>query len=153
MKTLVTIIAIVFAFIILPLVFGRFCSLNKPSYIQKAQPPGFVFGIVWPILYVCMAYSYYLIYTSTSRSNKFKFYALFLSGITLLINLYYIYITGCKKNWTNGLWTLLAYLILVCVQVFLAYSVAPLAGIVLSPLLGWCIFAIVMNINIVNNTK
>jgi tryptophan-rich sensory protein len=152
MKTFLIVIAIIFAFIILPIVFGKFCSLSKPSYVQKAQPPGFVFGIVWPILYICMAYSYYLIYTS-QRSNKFKLYALILSGITLLINLFYIYITGCKNNWTYGLWTLLVYLILICVQILLAYSVVPLAGIVLAPLLGWCIFAIVMNINIVNNTK
>ena len=40
-------------------------SLNKPFF----APPGFLFGIIWPILYILIAISIYKIYQNNSFSN------------------------------------------------------------------------------------
>ena len=40
-------------------------SLNKPFF----APPGFLFGIIWPILYILIAISIYKIYQNNSFSS------------------------------------------------------------------------------------
>jgi tryptophan-rich sensory protein len=137
-------------FLLVPMLVGRVCPMGSVPYVQKAQPPKMVFAVVWPLLYLCCAISFYILYMNNSK-NTFAKYAMAISVVSFVINVAYIYATGCGKDWKMGLWLLTAYTILVCVQMMTAFAAVPLAGIFVAPLLGWCVFALNANVNIVNN--
>ena len=58
---------LIFIFVILALILGSLSSSNTasdPWYLSlnksELNPPGYVFGVVWPILYILMAISAYI---------------------------------------------------------------------------------------------
>lgn len=69
---------------------GSFCldgiinwskTLRKPSF----GPPGWIFGPVWSLIYLCMGLSLYLIYEE--RGSEAKVLALVVFGVQLLLNM------------------------------------------------------------------
>ena len=76
--------------ILIPLAIGSISALlsgNMSSYSMLVKPalspPGFVFPIVWTILYILMGISSYIVYSSNSP-NKSK--ALLLYSVQLFFN-------------------------------------------------------------------
>ena len=70
----------VFFFVLLALIFGGLSSSNTGDDLwyqslikSELNPPGFVFGIVWPVLYLLMAISAYRVFDSIAK--------LFMAGI------------------------------------------------------------------------
>ena len=94
-----------------------------------------------------MATSMYLLATTKNGKlgqNWIKF-ALVITLLGYILNYLYVYTSGCQKNWTNGLYIFIAYLIVIPLQIFTTYYCNPTAGILLTPLLGWAMYAIIMN--------
>ena len=74
--------------ILLPFILGFISSLfinkqNIPSVKSPVNPPKWLFGVVWPFLYLLLGYSSYLIYQSKS-ANKNKIFTLYIIHIILL---------------------------------------------------------------------
>ena len=138
-----------FLTIFLPYMYGKKCPMNRPIYTQPAQPPKFVFGIVWPLLYILNAYSLYRV-LKYGKDGQMKKAAVSLSILATLLNIYYIHIAGCEKKWQMALWILIAYIIVILTQMMTTFAVDQVASICLAPLLGWCIFASQLNFNLVN---
>lgn len=135
----------------LPYVAGRKCPMNDVPQ-QPAQPPSKVFGIVWPILYVLSAYSMYRL-LKRSRSSTLSSLAIGLGVLALLANLCYIRVAGCKKDWRMALWVLVVYTGIVLTQMMATFAVDVVAGICLAPLVVWCIFAMQLNMHLVNSSE
>lgn len=64
----------VFLFVLLALILGSLASANTASDIwyqnlvkSNLNPPGYIFGIVWPILYVLMSISAFRTFESTKK--------------------------------------------------------------------------------------
>ena len=64
----------VFLFVLLALILGSLASANTASDIwyqnlvkSDLNPPGYIFGIVWPILYVLMSISAFRTFESTKK--------------------------------------------------------------------------------------
>lgn len=123
-------------------------AVNDYSLLDKPDiaPPGWIFPIVWGILYILMGISSYLVYESncTNRSNalrlyksqlvlnffwpiiffNFKLYTLAFGWILLLwVNIIFMIISFWKCNKTAA-YIQLPYLIWVTFATYLTYTVA-----------------------------
>ena len=105
--------------------------LDKPAF----SPPGFIFPIVWTILYILMGISSYIVYSSNSP-NKPK--ALLIYGIQLFFNF-------C---WSIIFFGLDLFLFAFIWLIALILIVNPLSAYLQIPYLIWCIFAAYLNFSI-----
>lgn len=113
-------------------------SLNKPPL----SPPGFIFPVVWTILYILMGVSSYIIYLSQSptREKALKIYA-----VQLAINFFWsILFFRFSQYFLSFLWlVLLIAAIIIMIKQF--YQIHPSAALLQVPYLLWCIFAAWLN--------
>lgn len=110
---------------------SSYSILNKPAF----SPPGFIFPVVWTILYILMGASSYIVYFSNS-SNKSK--ALLLYCIQLFFNF-------C---WSIIFFGLDLFLFAFIWLIALILIVNPLSAYLQIPYLIWCIFAAYLNFSI-----
>ena len=128
--------------ILIPLAVGTMSALfsgNMSSYSILTQPafspPGFIFPVVWTILYILMGASSYIVYSSNSP-NKSK--ALVLYCIQLFFNF-------C---WSIIFFGLDLFLFAFIWLIALILIVNPLSAYLQIPYLIWCIFAAYLNFSI-----
>ncbi|CUP64306.1 TspO/MBR family protein [Enterocloster clostridioformis] len=128
--------------ILIPLAVGTMSALfsgNMSSYSILTQPafspPGFIFPVVWTILYILMGASSYIVYSSNSP-NKSK--ALLLYCIQLFFNF-------C---WSIIFFGLDLFLFAFIWLIALILIVNPLSAYLQIPYLIWCIFAAYLNFSI-----
>lgn len=135
--------------ILIPLAVGSISALisgNMSAYSALNQPPlsppGFVFPIVWTILYILMGISSYIIYSS-NRYEKSK--ALLLYGIQLFFNFCWSIIFF---RFNLYLFAFIWLIVLICIIVLMIkefYMVSSLAAKLQIPYLLWCLFAAYLN--------
>lgn len=109
-------------------------SINKPPL----APPGFVFPIVWTILYALMGIFSYLIFVSDSPLKK---PALFSYAFQLLLNIIWPVIFFSFKNYLGAFFWLIALWIAIIVMIALFAKIRPLAAWLQIPYLIWVTFA------------
>lgn len=117
--------------------------LNKPSF----NPPNFIFGPVWTLLYTLMGISLYLIWQKGPKNPKTKF-ALRLFGLQLFLNfLWTIIFFGLKNPGLAFVEIVFLWLsILLVIQKF--WQIKKEAAILLIPYILWVSFAALLNYNI-----
>ena len=113
-------------------------KINRP----KIAPPGFIFPIVWSVLYVMIGLSSYLIHRS---NNNNKESALILYYFQLVLNFVWPITFFNYQNFLLALAILLALNISVIILIRLFYKIRPIAAYLLLPYLGWIIFALYLN--------
>lgn len=141
-------------FLAIPLAVGGIATLlsgGMTEYTQLVQPPlsppGWVFPIVWTVLYLLMGYASFRVYTS-GRSKESIQRALVFYGIQLFLNfLWPILFFGLQWRLTAfflllGLWVA----ILLTVRAF--SRVDERAGDLLLPYLLWVTFAGYLNLGV-----
>lgn len=116
-------------------------TLNTPSF----APPGFLFPIVWTILYILMGISYYLI-NSTNSFNKDKAKVLYI--VQLIFNfLWPIIFFILKLNSFAFAWIVVLTL-LVILMIIEFFKICKKAAYLQLPYLLWLIYASVLNFTI-----
>ena len=120
---------------------SSYSILNKPAF----SPPGFIFPVVWTILYILMGASSYIVYFSNS-SNKSK--ALLLYCIQLFFNFCWsIIFFGLDLFLFAFIWLIaLIFILIIMIRQFLIVN--PLSAYLQIPYLIWCIFAAYLNFSI-----
>ena len=120
---------------------SSYSILNKPAF----SPPGFIFPVVWTILYILMGASSYIVYFSNS-SNKSK--ALLLYCIQLFFNFCWsIIFFGLDLFLFAFIWLIaLIFIIIIMIRQFLIVN--PLSAYLQIPYLIWRIFAAYLNFSI-----
>ena len=113
-------------------------NINRP----KLAPPGYIFPIVWTILYVLMGISSYLIHRS---NHKNKETALIIYYFQLLINFSWPIFFFNYQNFLLALAILFIINILVIILIKVTYSINHLASYLLIPYLIWILFALYLN--------
>ncbi len=119
-------------------------DLAKPPL----SPPGWVFAVVWPILYLLMGFASYLIYTADAPEGQKK-RALTLYAIQLVLNFLW------SPVYFGLEWRLVAFFILIALWVAIlltmrAFSlVSEKAGDLLLPYVLWVTFAAYLNLGTV----
>ncbi|MBE5964676.1 MAG: tryptophan-rich sensory protein [Lachnospira sp.] len=139
-------------FIALPLVVGiisalftmnsmkAFEMLNKPVL----SPPGWLFPVVWTILYILMGISSYLIYNS-SASQKEKSEALTVYLIQLALNfLWPTFFFTFSWYWYSLIWLLVLW-VAVAIMILKFYKISKPAAYLNIPYIIWLTFAAYLN--------
>ena len=117
-------------------------ELNMPAF----SPPGWVFPVVWTILYVLMGYASYRVYVADAPRDA-KREGLLFYGAQLLANFFWSLLFFRWELrltaffWLFGLW------LLIYGTIRLFYRVDSLAGDLLLPYLLWVTFAAYLNLS------
>ena len=116
-----------------------FDALEKPAI----NPPSYLFGIVWPILYVLMGLALALVLSAWGARGRTA--AIVAFGVQFLVNLAWspVFFTLQQIDW--ALYVIIALDVLVVVTIILFWRVRALAGALLLPYLAWILFATVLN--------
>lgn len=114
--------------------------LNKP----ELSPPGFIFPIVWTILFILMGFSAYLIYTS-NKNNKV---ALTLYVIQLIVNFFWSIIFFNLKCYLFSFIWLILLLALIIITAIYFYNINKKAAYLLVPYIIWISYAGYLNLGI-----
>jgi tryptophan-rich sensory protein len=128
--------------IILGLGSGYFVSRKRiPKVKSYLNPPSWLFGVVWPILYLLLGYSSYLIWNSTNVNMSTKQFYLFLYAIQVILVMawwpYFVYYP--EKFFATVTLILLAIFALIITILF--FPINNIAGYCLIPYVIWLSFA------------
>lgn len=117
-----------------------FNSIIKPAF----SPPGWLFPVVWTILYILMGIASYLVLTSGKPNDS----ALAIYSIQLVFNFFWSIIFFNMKLYLFAfLWLVLLWL-LILKTALLFYQISKPAGYLMVPYLLWVTFAGYLNFSI-----
>lgn len=121
----------------------EYATLNQPPL----APPGWLFPVVWTILYLLMGYASYLVVTAQTTQID-KRHALTAYGAQLLANfLWPLVFFGLKWYLFAFLWLVLLWgLIYITIRRF--SDIRELAGDLLLPYILWVTFAGYLNLGV-----
>lgn len=120
-----------------------YVGLKKPSW----TPPSWVFGPVWTLLYLTIAFSGWMVWVKARRS-KMKTLSLCVYGMQLFANLLWSYFFFFLKSPLMGLVDIVLLAILIAINVALFIKVYRPAGVLLIPYLLWTLYAFSLNLAI-----
>lgn len=122
---------------------GTYEEMIKPSF----SPPGYIFPIVWTILYILMGISSYLV-VQTDTDEELKKRAIALYVIQLVLNFFWpILFFNFHLYLFSFLW-LVVLIVFIIMMIRAFYDVNKLAAYLQIPYLLWCVFASVLNFTI-----
>ena len=120
-----------------------FEELNKPPL----SPPGWLFPVVWTILYILMGVSSYLIIRSGAEKTEIN-RALAVYVYQLIVNfLWPTFFFNFQWYLFSFMWLVLLWL-LVLVMIVRFYNISKLAGVLQIPYLIWLTFAGYLNLGV-----
>ena len=139
---------LIFPLVFLALVLGGLASSNTSTDVwyqslnkSDLNPPGFVFGIVWPVLYILMSISAYRTFTETGRI--FFIQLVFNTAWSWMFFAFHMPFLALLNIWMLIYWnTSLAFKMI---------KIDKLSAILYSPYVIWLIFASYLNLFIVIN--
>ena len=120
--------------------FINYGSLNKPPL----APPGILFSIIWPILYVLMGISYGILKSKKLVDSKISIVYYVQLGINALWSTFFFLL---KWKLFSFIWILVLDVIVIY-MIVLFYKKNKVAGILQVPYLLWILFASYLNIAI-----
>ena len=119
---------------------GWYASLNQPSF----NPPNWVFGPVWTMLYIILGFSLFLIWKLPSGKERNQAILVFM--IQLLFNFGWSFFFFYFKMIGLALIDIVALWIMIIVMLFQFYKLKPVAAYINIPYLFWVTFATVLNV-------
>lgn len=114
---------------------GGYNDMVKPSF----APPGWLFPIVWTILYILMGVSYYKLDNISTSYTKKIYYA------QLIVNLLWCFIFFTFKKYLLAFIWLLLLIVLVILMIKDFYKYNKTSAYLQIPYLIWIIFAAILN--------
>ena len=122
---------------------NAFAVFDKPPL----SPPGWLFPVVWTLLYVLMGLASYLVLTSAKPQQTIN-RALRLYGIQLGVNFFWsIFFFNLSLFLFSFLWLILLWL-LILATIVRFYQISQKAGRLMLPYLLWVTFAGYLNLGI-----
>lgn len=117
-----------------------YAGLLKPFF----NPPNWVFGPVWTILYILMGLSLYLAWTARYKGKKsFAFVAF---GMQLALNALWSVVFFGLHSLIGGVVIIVALLVMVALTMWLFWPISRRAVYLLVPYIAWICFATLLNI-------
>lgn len=113
-------------------------ALEKPSI----SPPGWIFPVVWTILYILMGISAYIIYESQDPNSE---KALQLYGAQLVINFTWSIVFFLMQDYWLAFVVLVVLWVMILMMILEFYRINKIAGLLQIPYLLWVTFAGYLN--------
>jgi len=124
-----------------PSIANWYATLNKPSF----NPPNYLFGPVWTLLFTLMAISAYLVWRKQKKiTAELKIY-----GVQLGLNFLWSYLFFGLQRPGLALFEILLLWIFIALTITKFYKVDKLAAYLLIPYILWVSFAVFLNYSIV----
>jgi translocator protein len=119
---------------------GWYATLNKPFF----NPPNYLFGPVWTVLYIMMGIAYYLVWNSKLVSeNKSKAYLFY--WVQLFLNFMWSICFFYFQNPTLALVVIVLMIITIASTIFTFRKFSTIAAWLLVPYICWVSFATALN--------
>jgi tryptophan-rich sensory protein len=122
---------------------GWYKNLNKAPW----SPPNYVFGIVWPILYILMCISVLLVYFDTKCFPYCSPITYFL--LQLILNLSWTTIFFKFRQLILALLIIILVILLTSYTSIIFYPINKIASLLLIPYILWLCLAFSLNLYIV----
>ena len=119
-----------------------YVTLNKPSF----NPPDWVFGPVWTVLYICIAVAGWRVWRNLGGALRQPAMAAY--AIQLALNLSWSFFFFGLQMIGLALIDIGALLLVVVVNGFMFWRIDRLAGALFAPYALWVAFAMVLNASI-----
>lgn len=120
-----------------------FETINKPPL----SPPGWIFPVVWTVLFILMGIASYLVLVSVKPQGEIN-RALTVYGIQLIFNFFWsIFFFNFSLYLFSFIWLVLLWL-LILAAIVLFYRISKPAGYLMIPYLLWVTFAGYLNFQI-----
>ena len=120
-------------------------NLNK----SPLNPPSWVFGVVWPILYVSLAYSLYRHVQYRPKQN----YAWVVFAFQMFLNVLWSRIFFTWKMPKLALVWIILMILSTIWTIVLFYPIDKVSALILVPYLCWLCFASYLNLYVVQNNQ
>ena len=116
-----------------------YSTLNKPSF----NPPNYLFGPVWSVLYILMGIGLYLILQTPKSAMRTKSIVLF--AVQLILNLSWSFIFFNAQSPFAALIIIGILWIAILMMMIYFHTLSPIASYLQIPYLLWVSFATVLN--------
>ena len=142
-------------FILIPLAVGGASALFTMDSMMTfdtvlkppLSPPGWLFPVVWTVLYTLMGIASYLVYASDASAEQ-KNKALWLYGIQLAVNFFWSPIFFNLQAYLFAfIWLMLLWVLIIATTIAF-WRISKTAGILMLPYLVWVTFAAYLNLGI-----
>lgn len=118
-------------------------NIEKPAF----NPPNWIFGPVWTILYIMIGLSFYLVWTSDAKSNlKNKAYIIF--AVQLALNFIWTLLFFGNQMIFGAFAEIIFLWVAILLNILAFYRISKLSGILMIPYLLWVSFAALLNYSI-----
>ncbi len=118
-------------------------NIVKPSW----NPPGYLFGPVWTILYLLMGISLWIIWKSNAPEHK-KLNAELVFAAQLFLNFWWTIIFFKFQAPELAFAEILLMIILILITIFKFAEISRTAAWLLVPYISWVCFAAILNYNL-----
>lgn len=116
-------------------------DIVKPSF----NPPNYLFGPVWTILFVLMGISLYIIWTSKYKNKAYKKEVIIIFAIQLIINIFWSVLFFRLESPMLAFFEIIALWIAILATIIGFYKISKIASLILIPYILWVSFASVLN--------
>lgn len=120
-----------------------FIRLNKPPL----SPPGWLFPVVWTVLYTLMGVASYLVLTAGKPQEMIE-RAIRLYFLQLVVNFFWPILFFNQSRYLFAFFWLVLLWLLILGTAVQFYKIRPLAGYLMIPYLLWVTFAGYLNLSI-----
>ena len=124
-------------------VVSRFCKMERSGVNVKFRPPPYVFGIVWPILYILLGLSW--INSNPDKNMNIEIMFFILSSLLA----YWVVVYACHKNKKNAVFVMLAIILNIAL---LMAQIPKKSQLYLVPLAVWIFFAMLLSTTELQNS-
>jgi len=116
-------------------------ELNKPVF----NPPSWIFGPVWTLLYIMIGISIYLVWVSKEKNKKMKKKTFFIFGIQLFLNFIWSILFFGNQLIGLAFVDIILLGIAIIFNIYFCYKISKNSAYLLIPYLLWVSFASVLN--------
>jgi benzodiazapine receptor len=116
-----------------------YSHLNKPFF----NPPNYLFGPVWSILYLTMGISLFMVYESGIASQKRKIILVF--TLQLVLNFFWSIIFFGLQSPQFAFFEIVLLWVSIAYMIYFFYKTNKLAALIQIPYLLWVSFASLLN--------
>jgi len=114
------------------------------EYEPFFQPPGWVIGPIWAILYTCMAIS---ISTTLSKREELENFALIIALFIIQLGLNLLWPSVFNsEQYLLSLIMLIFMILFTIIYAYLVYQTEPFASRLVWPYIAWMAFAAIINV-------